>query len=304
MKLDLACLIDHGLLAYAPEAREFRLRRSANRGPRDWNELKTARISANSIPVAVPPPEEIVIKPSGVPLRVFVPTSTPACAVLLDIHGGGFYMGSARGNDVRNRGLAERLGIAVVSIDYRLAPENPWPAAPDDCETAAMWIVAHGESVFGTDQFVIGGVSAGATLAMTTLLRLRDRDVHAFAGAVLQYGTYDLSGLTPAGRLIEGEYFLEAYVGAVEDRRNPDISPIYAELSGLPRTLIVVGASDLLLADNLAMATRLCLADVDVDLRIYPESQHGFTLHPTAMARRAISDVDAWLAECIARTSV
>ncbi len=134
-----------------------------------------------------------------VPVRIITPADAP-CGVLLDIHSGGFYMGAASDNDVRNSALADRLGVAVVSVDYRLAPEHPWPAAPDDCETVAKWLAESAEARFGTGRLVIGGVSAGATLAMTTLLRLRDRGIDAFAGAVLQYGTFDLSAQTPAGR--------------------------------------------------------------------------------------------------------
>ena len=101
-------------------------------------------------------------------------------------------------SDSRNVLLADTAGIAVVSVDYRLAPEHPWPAAPDDCETAALWLAGQAEDSFGTDRLMIGGASAGATLAVTTLLRLRDRGhLQPFAGAVLQFGAYDLSGLPP-----------------------------------------------------------------------------------------------------------
>ncbi len=98
-----------------------------------------------------------------------------ALGVHLDIHGGGFYMDTAAHGDVRNRALAEALNSVVVSVDYRLAPENPWPAAPDDCETAALWLAEQAEDRFGTSRLTIGGSSAGATLALATLLRLRDR---------------------------------------------------------------------------------------------------------------------------------
>jgi len=231
-------------------------------------------------------------------VRIFLPENTQVRGVYLDIPGGGFYLGPTAGGDTRNSALAASLGIAVVSVDYRLAPENPWPAAPDDCEAAALWLIDHAEARFGTTTLAIGGSSAGATLAMTTLLRLRDTGhADSFAGAALQFGTYDLSGQTPAGRLIADEYFLEAYVGHVADRTVPDVSPVFGDLRNLPPTLLIVGASDVLLEDNLAMAARLSAAGGDVDLRIYPESPHGFTGHPTGMARVALHDRDAWLAE-------
>jgi acetyl esterase/lipase len=215
--------------------------------------------------------------------------------LFLELHGGGFYMGSAADSDRRNRRLVDALGIAVVSVDYRLAPEHPWPAACDDCETAARWLAAHAEQRFGTTQLAIGGFSAGATLAMNTLLRLRDRGVSAFGAAVLQFGTYDLSGQTPAGRLIADEYFLRAYAGVVSDRTDPALSPVYADLAALPPILMVVGDHDILLEDNLVMAARLSAAGVDVDLRIYPSSPHGFTAHPTPMAHVALKDIESWL---------
>jgi acetyl esterase/lipase len=143
----------------------------------------------------------------------------------------------------------------------------------------------------------IGGVSAGATLAMTTLLRLRDRGVvDPFVGAVLQFGTYDMSGKTPAGRLLDGEFFIQAYAGHVADRTNPDISPIHGDLRGLPPAKLLVGSSDILLEDNLVMAARLSAAGGEVDVRVYPEAPHGFTLHPTAMANAALEDIESWLA--------
>jgi acetyl esterase len=207
-------------------------------------------------------------------------------------------MGSSARGDAHNRRLAHALGIAVVGVDYRLAPEHPWPAAPDDCETAALWLLEEAETRFGTTRLAIGGVSAGATLAMTTLLRLRDRGLaDPFVGAALQFGTFDMSGKTPAGRLLDGEFFIEAYVGHVADRTDPDISPIYGDLRGLPPAKLVVGGLDILLEDNLVMAARLSAAGCEVDVRVYPESPHGFTLHPTAMARAALDDIESWLAD-------
>ncbi|HEX8343958.1 MAG TPA: alpha/beta hydrolase [Actinoplanes sp.] len=226
-----------------------------------------------------------------------MPKNTGVRGVYLDIPGGGFYLSSAAAGDTHNTALAESLGIAVVSVDYRLAPENPWPAAPDDCETAALWLIDQAETRFGTTRLAIGGSSAGATLAMTTLLRLRDKG-HAgrFVGAALQFGTYDLSGVTAVGRLIADEYFLQAYVGHVADRTIPDVSPVFGDLRDLPPTLLIVGALDVLLEDNKVMAARLSAAGNDVDIRIYPESPHGFTGHPTGMARAALNDRESWLA--------
>ena len=297
MDFGLSGLIEPRLLPLVEESRAFYANRVAGRGPGSWEELRAARAGASAPAPSHPPAVEELVDIGGrsVPLRIHTPIDWPATGVLLEIHGGGFYMGSAAGSDVRNHRLADALGIAVASVDYRLAPEHPWPAAPEDCETAALWLVDHAEDRFGTTTLAIGGFSAGATLALTTLLRLRDRGLSAIRAAVLQFGTYDLSALTPAGRLIADEYFLEAYAGVAADRTHPDISPIYAELADLPPVLMVVGAADILLQDNMAMAGQLSAAGVDVDLRVYPGSPHGFTGHPTPMARAALDDIDVWL---------
>ncbi|WP_425326148.1 alpha/beta hydrolase fold domain-containing protein [Nocardia otitidiscaviarum] len=97
------------------------------------------------------------------------------------------------------------------------------------------------------------------------------------------------------GRLYGDEYFIPAYVGHVTDRTHPDISPLFGDLRDLTPTLLVVGASDILLEDNLALAARLCVAGNDLDVRVYPESVHGFTSSPTTMAAKAIEHVGAWL---------
>ena len=297
MHLGLANLIDSRLRPLVDESRAFYEQRAAGRGPSSLEELRTVRAGAAKPAPASPPAVEelVVIDGRSVPMRIHTPVDAAVKGVFLEIHGGGFYMGSAAGSDVRNRRLADALGVAVASVDYRLAPEHPWPAAPEDCETAALWLVEHARQRFGTTKLAVGGFSAGATLAMTTLLRLRDRGVTAFHGAVLQFGTYDLSAQTPAGRLIADEYFLDAYAGAAPDRTDPDLSPIYAELSNLPPILMVVGDADILLQDNLAMAARLSASGADVDLRIYPDSPHGFTGHPTPMAQAALDDIHTWL---------
>lgn len=313
MRIGLDSLIDPELAAYVEESRAFYAARVASadtdsrpdpstpNGLREARALEEARarraVSATSLgPPAVDAVAEVVGR--RVPVRIVAPESGTARGVYLDIHGGGFYMGLAARGDAHNRSLADALGIAVVSVDYRLAPEHPWPAAPEDCETAALWLLAEAETRFGTTRLAIGGVSAGATLAMTTLLRLRDRGVaNPFVGAALQFGTYDMSGQTPAGRLLDGEFFIQAYAGHVAGRTNPDISPVYGDLHGVPPVLLVVGSLDILLEDNLVMAARLSAAGGEVDVRVYPESPHGFTLHPTTMARTALDDIESWLAD-------
>jgi acetyl esterase/lipase len=277
------------------------------RGPSSLDELREARAKRAAVPSHTDPSAvDEVVEAAGrqVPVRIIAPGGVAPRGVYLDMHGGGFYMGAAARGDARNRRLADALGVVVVSVEYRLAPEHPWPAAPDDCETAARWLIEQAEARFGTTRLAIGGFSAGSTLAVTTLLRLRDRGLaESFTGAVLQFGTYDLSGLTPAGRLIADEYFIQAYAGHVVDRTVPDISPVYGDLRGLPPVLMVVGSLDVVLEDNMAMAARLSAAGGDVDLRIYPEAPHAFTMRPTGMADAALNDIERWLAGRLAAAS-
>jgi acetyl esterase len=301
MNIGLVNLIDQGSVVHVEESRAFYAAKQAaggQHGPTNYEELKEARSSLSARPADSHTVARIARAGKGqVAVRVTKPSSCESRATYLDIHGGGFYLDSAARNDARNARLADALGVTVVSVEYRLAPEHPWPAAPDDCETAALWLVEEGRKVFGTERMLIGGASAGATLAMTTLLRLRERDrVDPIVGAVLQFGAYDLSGQSPGGRLYADEWFIQAYAGHVPDRTDPDVSPFYGNLRGLPPTVLLVGTLDVLLEDNLAMAARLSAAGNEVDLRVFPESMHGFTSHPTAMATAALDGVETWLA--------
>ena len=134
-------------------------------------------------------------------LRVLAPEGE-AAGVYLHIHGGGWVLGECDEQDVRLWSLVEATSLCAVSVGYRLAPEHPYPAAPDDCEDAALWLLEHVQRELGVPElFTIGGESAGAHLSVTTLLRLRDRHgiTGAFRAANLVYGGYDLTA-TPSQR--------------------------------------------------------------------------------------------------------
>ena len=157
--------------------------------------------------------------------------------------------------------------MTCVSVKYRLAPENPYPAGPDDCEAAALWIVREGTKRFGTTKLAIGGESAGAHLSAVTLLRLRDRHkLSPFSAALLNYGCFDL-GMTPSARHWgDGEAraqhrrrstaFRKCFLPPGTDTSDPDVSPLYADLRGMPAALFSVGTRDALLDDSLFMAPR------------------------------------------------
>jgi acetyl esterase len=235
--------------------------------------------------------------PAGpIRLRVFVPETVRA--VYLDIHGGGFFMGAPEMDDAGNAALAKHAQVATVATSYRLAPEHPYPAGPDDCEAAALWLIANAQREFGVERLLIGGGSAGGNLAAVTLLRLRDRHQSAarFAAANLVFGVYDVSG-TPS-QLRQGmtsfrDLYLPEHDAAA--RKHPDISPLYADLSALPPALFTVGTADYLYDDSLFMAMRWRAAGNEAELAVYPDSVHGFTMFPTAMARAANQRIHAWL---------
>jgi acetyl esterase/lipase len=249
--------------------------------------------------------ETITIEgPAGpLPLRIIAP-ATPR-GVYLHIHGGGWTLGTADEQDPWLDRLAERCGFACVSVEYRVAPEDPYPAAPDDCEAAALWLVREGRTRFGTDVFAIGGESAGAHLAVVTLLRLRDRrGLRPFAGANLFAGCYDLT-LTPSAanwgdeKLVlntrDVRIFADNFCGSEGNRRAPDISPLYADLSGMPPALFSVGTRDLLLDDTLFMASRWAAAGQAADLAVWPGGCHVFHRFESGLTEQALARIDAFV---------
>lgn len=250
---------------------------------------------------------EIEGKRGPVGLRILTPPTAPK-GVYLHIHGGGWCLGSARENDGINHRFVERTGFAVVSVDYGLAPEQPWPAAPDDCEAAALWLVREGPTRFGTDRFAIGGESAGGNLAVATLLRLRDRHgLTPFRAANLTAGCYDL-GLTPSARqwgdepLVLNTHDINVFVGHYlregGDLGDPDISPLHADLRGLPPALFTVGTRDALLDDTLFLAPRWLAAGNAADLAVYPGGCHVFIGFPGTLADQALARSHAFISAC------
>lgn len=244
-----------------------------------------------------------------VKLRIFRPEGT-CRGVVIDFHGGGWTIGNARMGDDRNAALAARLGVAVVSVDYKLALAAPISALIDDCEAATVWTLGHAKHEFGSKRIVVVGFSAGAHLAALTLLRLRDRHGAAdrIDGVALYFGLYDFSGTSmvrQAGAktlLLHGPTVRSTLdkltPGLTDDqRRSPSISPLYADLGSLPPALFVVGAEDILLEDSERMEARWRAANGNSEMLVAPESPHAFTRMRTAISRKVEAFVDDWITE-------
>jgi acetyl esterase/lipase len=236
-------------------------------------------------------------------LRVIAPASPRG--VYLHIHGGGWSIGSSDQLDYVLEHVADNCGIACVSVEYRLAPEHPYPAGPTDCEAAALWLVREGARRFGTTRFSIGGESAGAHLSAVTLLRLRDRHgLSPFNAAILNYGCFDL-GMTPSARRWGEEKlvlntasivgFRKCFLPPGTDTSDPDVSPLYADLRELPPAIFSVGTRDALLDDSLFMAPRWLAAGNVAELALYPGASHGFMSMPGAQRAEALARIETFL---------
>ncbi|MEU5950923.1 alpha/beta hydrolase [Streptomyces sp. NPDC047525] len=260
--------------------------------------LRRNRLGGDTPSVRLPQGQDRVVA-GGVKVRAFVPDHVDG--VYLHIHGGGWAFGSADGQDQKLWRLAEQARLTVVSVEYRLAPEHPFPAGLDDCEAAARWLVDHASVEFGTQRLLIGGESAGAHLTVATLLRLRDRHgvTGAFRAAHLLFGPYDLS-MTPSQRLFGSRQLLsntdtlrrtyELFTPGMgaEQRRAPEVSPLFADLTGLPPARIVVGTEDPLRDDSLFLAARWQAAGAPVQLGVVAGAMHGFTLFPLTITEREL----------------
>jgi acetyl esterase len=292
--------------------------RKAMSGGPDWWDIGAAayRAAAASGRGPFPPPEKsarartILIDGKGghkVAMRVVAPER--AKAVYMHIHGGGLVFGSSEGQDPMLERIVQSTGMACASVEYRLAPENPYPAAWDDCESAAAWLVKNAKSEFGTDVLTIGGESAGGTLAAATLLRMRDRHGYTgFRAANLSYGNFDSSmtpsqARTPDKGILVGrvsiQKFREAYLPKNVDPRDPDVSALYADLKNMPRAIFTVGTIDPLLDDTLFMYSRWIAAGNEAELAVYPGAVHAFNIFPMPQGPAANANIDAFLKRAI-----
>lgn len=245
-----------------------------------------------------------------IPLRIIAPENPTG--VYLHIHGGGWVLGSFDQQDLLLERIVKNTGMACVSVQYRLAPEDPYPAGPDDCEDAAAWLAKHAKAEFGTEALTIGGESAGGHLSAVTLLRMRDKHGYTgFKGANLVFGAFDMS-MTPSQRqfgnerlilrTVDIEKFGDAFLPNGEDRRDPDISPLFARLHDMPPALFTVGTRDALMDDSFFMHARWIAAGNQGELSVYPGGAHGFIAFPGEIAETANTNIDTFLTRCIGRS--
>ena len=219
-------------------------------------------------------------------VRVYWPDVEGTLPAIVFFHGGGFVLSSVDGHDAFARKLAAGAGAVVVSVEYRLAPEHRFPAAPDDAVLATNWVFSHSE-LLGIDPgcVAVAGDSAGGNLAAVTCLIAKDRGGPAIAAQLLIYPVLDARQDSQSYRSNATGYFLtsthmawfwEQYLGDA-DPDNPVVSPVRAaDLTNLPPAIIVVGEHDVLADDGRSYASRLAAGGNQVTLLDYPGMFHGF----------------------------
>jgi len=246
----------------------------------------------------------------GVPVIVYKPSADPNLPILVVIHGGGWVIGTADEYDLTARQLANASGAIVVSVDYRLSPEHPFPAPLDDCWTALQWAVANATDLGGdASRVAIGGDSAGGNLAAVCALRARDEGGPDLALQVLVYPACDTDFDRPSyvenaeGKLLEREemqWFYNCYAPAGVDRSDWRIAPLRApDLHRVAAAVVITAEYDPLRDEGEAYAERLRAAGVPVEQRRYDGLIHGFFGCPAAFD--AASDAMALVASALRR---
>lgn len=241
----------------------------------------------------------------GVPAEWFLRPDSAPDRVFLYFHGGGYSTGSINSH----RDFLSRLCIAsrmrVLAADYRLAPEHPFPAQLEDAGSVYRWLIE--EQGIAPEHIVVGGESAGAGLTLSMLVSLRDAGLPLPAGGVLISGWFDLQASTASMQHNSAyDFVTRLSIRAMakrfappSDHRNPLVSPVYADLQGLPPLLIQVGAAETLLDDSLRVAQSARESNVDVSLEVWPDMIHAWHVFAPMLeeGRRAISRIGEFAGE-------
>lgn len=235
----------------------------------------------------------------------------PGAPLFVLLHGGGWALGSAAEMQPWGRAIAQATGAAVLSVDYRLAPEHPFPAGLEDVETVlAALPQAADELAVDAGRLVVGGDSAGGNLAAAAAQCRRDRRAPPWAATVLLYPALDLAGRHPSRAEFSDGFGMQdeamawheaAYVPVAADRERPDVSPLLAgDLRGLPPTLVVTAGYDPLRDEGEAYAARLADAGVPTACTRYVDMVHGFAdLTRFDAAHALVGQVAGWLGRTV-----
>jgi acetyl esterase/lipase len=299
-------------------------------GPLDLDDIPAIRTRLDAayasldmpVPVidGVSTTDQLVPGPAGAPdvaIRIFQPSArSSTLPALLWIHGGGYVLGEMAQEDVFAKQLVTSVECVVVTVEYRLAPEHPFPAPLEDCYAALAWLAGHtSELHVDPARIAIGGGSAGAGLAAGLALLARDRGEVPLAFQLLIYPMLDDRNIAPAGdersdtlvwSRASNFYGWQAYLGRTPG--TDDVSPYAAaaraaDLAGLPPAYVMVGALDLFLDEDIAYAQRLMAAGVPTELHVYPGAYHGFdSFAPdAAVSRRFAAERDEILRRALHR---
>jgi acetyl esterase/lipase len=273
--------------------------------PLDLNKIPAARANMKKMMTAMlanlPPIEGVTSQDQSVPgfhgdpavrVRVYRPNDQPSkLPALYWIHGGGYVIGDIEQDDRFMMQMVKRVGCVAVSVDYRLAPEHPFPAPVEDCYTGLKWLFRHADELgVEPSRIAIGGASGGGGLAAGLALLTRDRGEVQVAFQLLVYPMIDDRNVTSASYAItdprmwnreSNRLGWKAYLG--RDGGGADVSPYAAaaratDLTNLPPAYIPVGALDLFVDENIEYAQRLIQAGVPAELHVYPGAFHGFDL--------------------------
>jgi acetyl esterase len=283
-----------------------------------------ARATIRSRFVASPVPEDVaevrdasVRGPaSEIPVRIYRPASTPGpVPTVVYAHGGGFVFCDLDSHDGLCRCFANLLPAVVISVDYRLAPENRWPAAAEDVFAVTQWAARNVDSLGGdASRVVVGGDSAGGNLAAVTALMARDTGAPAIAAQLLLYPmiaadfdteSYRLFGKGFYNPAVALRWYWDQYVPSPSDREHPYSSPLNADLRGLPPSVVVIAGHDPLRDEVIAYADQLETARVPTVQCRYDGGIHGFMTMPMLdLAHRARIEACAGLSQLLTAAPV
>lgn len=264
------------------------------------------RIEMEEVCARFPRTEIVSIQPTelgDVPCSRQEP-STESTSHILYFHGGGYIMGNPETHLGVTTAIAKLSGATVWSVDYRLAPENPFPAAIEDAVSAYRGLLELSPS---PDRIVIAGDSAGGGLTVASMLKAKSLGLPMPAGLVMlsPFADLALSGWSHSVSkerdfMADPETLAEmagSYASG-EDRSNELISPIYGDLAGLPPMLIHVGSEEVLLSDSITLAEKAGAARVPVELKIWPEMPHVFQLYAKFLEAgdKSVEEISNWIA--------